>query len=129
MTTPADESDIKHLEDVLDIINPIQGTWVKAYKGYKSKGNDDLLSGKPLKNHLMKKATKNKKLSPTEIRFNKLVCKVRYKVERTFGSINKWFRSGIARYIGIDKMHTQHLMEAIAYNLYRSRGIDNYVQL
>jgi IS5 family transposase len=55
--------------------------------------------------------------------YNKLVAKTRYKVERVFGSIKSWFRSSGARYIGIDKMHTQHLMEAIAYNLYRSPNI------
>jgi IS5 family transposase len=40
-------------------------------------------------------------------------------VERTFGSIKRWFNSKEARYIGKEKMHTQHLLEAIAYNLKR----------
>ncbi|ROT47166.1 transposase, partial [Candidatus Cardinium hertigii] len=72
---------------------------------------------------IQKKATKHNPLSATAKRFNKLVAKTRYKVERVFGSIKSWFRSSGARYIGIDKMHTQHLMEAIAYNLYRSPNI------
>ena len=45
------------------------------------------------------------------------------KVERTFGGIKLWFRGGIARYRGMKKMHTQNLMEAICYNLYRSPEI------
>jgi len=44
-------------------------------------------------------------------------------VERTFGSMRRWFRCGVARYIGLAKTHTQHLLEAIAYNLYRAPGI------
>jgi len=108
ITTSANESDITHLEDVLNLVNPNEGTWVKADKGYKSSYNDDVISSKKLKNHIMRKALKNKPLTNNEVKFNKLISKVRYKVERTFGSINKWFKSGVARYIGLEKMHTQH---------------------
>jgi len=52
-----------------------------------------------------------------------LVSKTRYKVERVFGNIKRWFRSAGARYIGLEKTHTQHVMEAIAYNLYRAPNI------
>jgi IS5 family transposase len=34
-----------------------------------------------------------------------------------------WFGAGRARYKGLAKTHTQHLLEAIAYNLYRAPGI------
>ena len=62
-------------------------------------------------------------LTKWENRFNKLVGQTRFKVERTFGGIKRWFNGGVARYRGIEKMHTQNLMEAICYNLYRSPGI------
>ncbi len=123
VTTPANESDIKHLQDVIDKINPSKGTWVKADKGYKSEENDKYLTKNKLRNHIMKKAQKNKKLTEREQVVNNLISKTRYKIERTFGSIKKWFKSNHARYVGIEKMHTQHLIEAIAYNLYRSPGI------
>ena len=123
VTTSANESDIKHLRDVLEQVNPKSGTWVKADKGYKSKENDEVLQEMKLKNHILKKAVKGKELTNNELKFNKLISKTRYKIERTFGSIRKWFKTGTARYVGIDKMHTQHLMEAIAYNLYRAPGI------
>lgn len=55
--------------------------------------------------------------------FNKLIGKVRFKGERTFGGIRRWFNGRTARYRGIAKMHTQNLIEAICYNLYRSPGI------
>ena len=123
VTTPANESDIKHFEDVLDLIEIEEYTPVMADKGYKSADNDFVLEKKKLKNRIMHKANKNKALSVHQIKFNKLISKVRYKVERTFGSIKRWFSGGVARYVGIDNMHSQHLLEAIAYNLYRSPGI------
>ena len=48
---------------------------------------------------------------------------VRYRVERTFGPIHRWFGGGTARYVGLAKTHAQHIMEAVAYNLYRTPGI------
>ena len=69
------------------------------------------------------KAKKNKPLTESEKKFNKLCGKIRFKVERTFGSIKRWFSGGTARYKGIAKMHTQNLLEAMAYNLYRSPAI------
>ena len=123
ITTPANESDTKHVEDVLDKIDTENYKSLKADKGYKSENNDKVVKEKKLRNHILHKAKKNKKLTRREIEFNKLISKTRYKVERTFGTIKKQFGGGIARYIGLEKMHTQHLMQAIAYNLYRSPGI------
>lgn len=76
-----------------------------------------------MKNHILKKAKRNKPLTYWEKKFNKIIGKTRYKVERTFGSIRLWFKDAIARYRGIEKMHTQNLMEAMCYNLCRSPGI------
>lgn len=123
ITTPANESDTKHVEDVLDKIDTENYKSLKADKGYKSEKNDKVVKEKKLKNHILHKAKKNKKLTRREIEFNKIISKTRYKVERTFGTIKKQFGGGVARYIGLEKMHTQHLMQAIAYNLYRSPGI------
>lgn len=73
--------------------------------------------------NIQKRASKNKTLSTHEKRFNKLIAAVRYKVERVFGSIKSWFRTSGTRYVGLAKTHAQHVMEAIAYNLYRSLNI------
>ena len=67
-----------------------------------------------LKNHILKKAVKNKPLTKWETRFNKLIGKTRFKFERTFGGIKLWFKGGIARYRGMKKMHTQNLMRQCA---------------
>lgn len=123
LTTKASTNEIANLEEVLDTADLPENIPLKADKGYKSVKNDQLLDQRKLKNHILKKAKKNKPLTQWEKKFNKLVGATRFKVERTFGGIKRWFSGGIARYRGIAKMHTQNLMEAICYNLYRSPGI------
>lgn len=123
VTTKASTNEISNLEDVLDSADLPEGISVKADKGYQSKKNEELLKKRNLKNHIMKKAKKNKALTSWEKKFNKLISKTRFKVERTFGGIKRWFNGGVARYRGIEKMHTQNLIEAMCYNLYRSPGI------
>jgi IS5 family transposase len=118
LTTTASRNEIANLEDVLDSTDFPEGIPLKADKGYQSKKNSDLL-----KNHILKKAKKNKPLTKWEKVFNKMIGKTRFKVERTFGGIKRWFNGGVARYRGMEKMHTQNLLEALCYNLYRSPGI------
>ena len=123
VTTKSSTNEIANLEDVLDAADLPRDIPLKADKGYQSKKNAALLKKRKLKNHILKKAYKNKPLTHWEKKFNKLIGKTRFKVERTFGGIKRWFNGGTARYRGIEKMHTQNLMEAISYNLYRSPGI------
>ncbi len=52
-------------------------------------------------------------------KFNKIIGKTHFKVERKFGGIKRWFNEELARYRGLAQMHTQNLMEVICYNLYR----------
>lgn len=123
VTTKASTNEISNLEEVLDAADLPEGIPMKGDKGYQSEKNAELIKKKKLKNHILKKAKKNKPLTQWEKLFNKLIGKVRFKVERTFGGIVRWFSGGTARYRGLAKMHTQNLMEAIGYNLYRSPGI------
>lgn len=123
VTTAANVNEISNLEDVLDSAGLPENITLKADKGYQSKKNEALLEDRKLKNHILKKAKKNKPLTKWEKKFNKAIGQTRYKVERTFGSIKRWFGGATARYRGLEKMHTQNLMEAMCYNLYRSPGI------
>ena len=123
LTTPANESDVVHLCDVVAKIGLKKGSRVRADKGYSSQKNRDFLKEQNLKDGIMFKAIKNKPLEKRQIQINKIISQVRYRVERTFGSMVRWFGAGVARYVGIAKMHTQHLMEALAHNLYRAPGI------
>ena len=123
VTTAANESDMHHISDVVDKAKLKKGARVKADKGYASAANRQALKDKGFKDNIMHKATKNKLLTAWQIKFNQIISKTRYKAERTIGSMKRWFRAATARYLGLAKTHTQHLMEAIAYNLYRSPGI------
>lgn len=123
LTTAANVNEISNLEEVLDTADLKEGIYLNADKGYCSAKNEELLKKKNIKNRILIKAKKGKPLTEREKLRNNLIGKTRFKVERTFGSIKRWFNSTHARYKGITKMHTQNLMEAIAYNLYRSPGI------
>jgi len=124
ITTAANVHDSQELIPVVKKAKLKTSSTVKADKAYKSKENIKALEAMELKSELMHKAYKNKPLTDLEHQANKLISKTRYKVERTFGSIKRWFKTnGLCRYIGLDKTHTQHVMEAIAYNLYRSPKI------
>src|SRR3954451_21142371 len=120
VTTPANQSDMHHIIDVADKAGLKRGARIKADKGYASTANRQALKAKGFKDNIMHKAAKNKPLTQWQIRFNQIISKTRYKVERTVGSIKRWFNGATARYVGLAKTHTQHLMEAMAYNLYRS---------
>ena len=123
VTTKASTNEIANLEAVLDAVDLPKDISLKSDKGYQSAKNGALLKKKGLKNHIQKKAKKNKPLTHWEKKFNKLIGRTRFKVERTFGGIKRWFSGGTAKYRGMEKMHTQNLLEAIGYNLYRCPGI------
>ena len=122
-TTAANESDIKHLETPLQKANLPVRTPVYADKGYNSSENKEVLTRMKLKSRIMHKGVRGKKITEREQRINVSISKIRYRVERTFGSMHRWFRAGVARYVGLAKTHAQHIMEAVAYNLYRTPGI------
>ena len=122
-TTAANESDIKHLTTSIDKAGLPAGTPVMADKGYCSRENIEALKQRKLKDRIMRKASRGSKLTAHERQFNNAISRSRYTVERTFGSIRRWFGAGFARYVGLAKTHGQHIMEAIAYNLYRTPGL------
>lgn len=122
LTSAANVNEIANLEDVLDTADLPEGIHLNGDKGYCSAKNEEILKKKKLKSRILLKVKKGKPLTEREKLRNKLIGKTRFKVERTFGSIKRWFNSTHARYKGIAKMHTQNLMEAIAYNLYQSLG-------
>ena len=122
-TTPANENDIKHMGNIIEKAHLPAGTPVLADKGYDSAENRKMLSGHKLKSRIMHRAKRSRPLSKRESKVNIAISKARYCIERTFGSIRRWFSGGVARYVGLRKTHAQHIMEAISYNLYRTPGL------
>jgi len=123
LTTPANVNEISNLEEVLNTADLPEGIYLNADKGYASQKNEQILKVKKIKSRILYKAKKGKPLTERQKLRNKLIGKTRFKVERTFGSIKRWFNSTQTRYKGIAKTHTQNLIEAIAHNLYRAPGI------
>jgi IS5 family transposase len=123
-TTTANEHDSKGLAPLIEKLpkEELKGG-VLADKDYQVASNNALLKEKSIKNRLMHKAYRNRPLTHWQKVFNKKISRSRWVVERTFGSIKKWFKGGTARYMGLQKTHTQHVLLAIAYNLKRSPGI------
>lgn len=123
-TTPANEHDSRGLEPLINSLDKdFLANGLSADKGYKVPQNDKILKERGIKNRIQHKAYRNKPLTRWEKKFNKLISKTRFVVERTFAGMKRWFGAGIARYKGLALTHTQHVLEAIAYNLYRLPGI------
>ena len=123
ITTPANRSDIKELPPLIAKVELPKGTPVLADKGYASKENRDCLRQHGLIDGIMHKAARNRPLTESDKAFNKLISPIRSTIERTFGSIKRWFHGGRCRYRGLAKAHTQNALEGMAFNLYRTPGL------
>lgn len=124
-TTAANVHDGKQMSALIKGINT-EEEGIKAVvgdKAYRSSANEKLLKRKGLRNLLQYKGYRNRPLQRWQKEFNKRVSRIRYIVERGFGSIKRWFGGGVCRYKGLIKTHGQHIMEAIAYNLKISIGL------
>ena len=123
ITTAANRSDTKEFIPLLRGANIPQGTAVLADKGYACGENRSYLQTHHLQDGIMHKAQRNRALTEEEKQRNKAISPIRSTIERTFGSIRRWFHGGRCRYRGLAKTHTQNILECIAFNLYRTPGI------
>lgn len=122
-TTPANQHDSKGLEPLIRKVPKAQRRQVMADKGYKSRENDQILKDHGSKSRIMHKGYRNTSLTHWQKKYNKAISNTRWVVERTFGSLKRWFGSGTTRLKGLDKIHGLHVLEAIAHNLKRSPGL------
>ena len=74
-----------------------------ADKRYCSAANESLLRSQGLLSSIQQKGYRNKPLSATSKRYNKEIGTDRYKIERVFGSIKRWFGGLRAQYVGLFK--------------------------
>jgi IS5 family transposase len=118
-TTAANCHDSRPLLTLLDKAGIKPGTRVHADKAYCSQKHHDALKSRGIKNGIQDRAVKNKPLTQRQLQRNSLITKVRYVVERTFGSQTRWFGSKVLRYRGNASAHAWHILQAIAYNLKR----------
>lgn len=117
LTTAANVHDSQALEGLLDKSHPPPKTPIYADKAYFGQKSHRLLEERQLKNRIQDRATRGRPLTTRQKYRNKLISRLRCNVERVFGGIKGWFKSTSCRYVGQDKAHYQHTLEAIAYNL------------
>ena len=118
-TTAANQHDSQPMLKLLDKAAIKPGSRVYGDKAYCSQKHREALKSRGIKNGIQDKAVKNKPLTQRQLQRNRLITKVRYVVERTFGSQARWFGSKFLRYRGLAKAHAWHILQAMAYNLKR----------
>ena len=94
-------------------------TRVLADKGYDSSANRSCLTDLKLRDGIMRRKLKGKEFSERERVRNRTISKRRCFVEHAFGGIHLWFGGGIARYVGVERTHTQGILAVLAYNMKR----------
>lgn len=122
---PAHVSEVTELEK---IIKNRQDERLYGDKGYASKSNKELLKSKGIKNGLMEKAKKNKPLTHWQKVFNRLISKVRYRVEQGFGTLKRRFKLTRASYFTNAKVHGQMSIKAMAFNLLKALNKARFMQ-
>jgi IS5 family transposase len=93
--------------------------WAFADKAYDSAKNNKILEEKNIKNGILMKGTRARKLSAVEKMCNRVLSKLRCPVERVFGTMKRTYRYNRARYLGLKKNGLQLAMTSMAYNLRR----------
>lgn len=124
-TKPANKSESKLLEEVVNNADIKEGKTLLYDKGVDSKTNRKVLKEHKLKDGIMRKKPKGKNYSYWNKLRNKLISKKRFVVERTFGTLKRTYGLSRARYIGIEKVAAEVNLKAIAYNLTRAVNVYN----
>ena len=114
LVTPANVAEVNQLPELIEKGNK---TRVYADKGYASKKNREIIKEKKLKDGIMCKAQKGKKLGVWEKIKNKLISKKRYIVEQAFGTLKRKFNFNRASYMGNEKVEAQFYFKAMCFNL------------
>ena len=120
ITTTANVADTTQIAPLAAKAGLPEGTLILADKGYTSKQNRAALKALKLEDGIMHKAARGKPLTASQKHLNGLISATRWVIERTFGSIIRWFHGGRCRYRGLRKAHYQNLIESLAYNLKRA---------
>ncbi len=90
---------------------------VYADRAYPSKKNSTFLKKNKLKNKIMHKAYRNKKLSKIQKRENLKISPIRSNIEKIFGTLKVNYGLSRTRYLGIIKTNYLFLMAATCFNI------------
>jgi IS5 family transposase len=93
---------------------------VYADKGYHGQANREFLHINEMKDGIMRKDERNAKLTELEITRNKMISKVRYKIEQYFGVTALHQGASRARFTTLSKGGWDRICQVIAFNAKRS---------
>jgi IS5 family transposase len=71
---------------------------------------------------VLNKAKRNRPLNFWETVHNRLISRKRFIVERSFGTLKKWYGLARVRYLGFARVQRQVLLNAIAFKKYSPLG-------
>jgi IS5 family transposase len=113
--TPANIHDGEMLENIISK----EEKWVFADKAYDSRKNDKILREQGIKNGILIKGARNRRLKKAEKLCNKVLSKFRSPVERIFGTFKRSYRYRRSKYIGLKKNTLELMLICFSYNLRR----------
>ena len=121
--TPANVADTTEFEKLINGSNLPKDSFVLADKGYASEKNRTILKDKGYADGIMAKAVRNKPLTLIQTIFNKLISSVRYKVERSIGTLKRGYQFSRMRYKGLKRGNMEFLLNATAFNLKKAAAM------
>jgi len=115
--TPAHYSDTREFKSLVRKVKLPEKSRVYADKGYASRDNRSFLKSMFCKDGIMSKGQRNHPLSLRSKKRNKLISKVRYIIERCFGTLKRTYGLSRTRYLGQAKVGLELFLASIAFNL------------
>jgi IS5 family transposase len=115
--TGANVSDTTEMAQVVTESGLPVGAMVIADKGYAGEPNRRYLAEKGYRDGIMSKAYRNRPLSEKEKKRNAGLSKIRWIVERSFGTLKKVQGFMRARYLGRAKIELELYFQALAHNM------------
>jgi transposase, IS5 family len=116
--TPASVHDSPVLPELMDLKKD-EGQEVYGDKGYTSDNNNVFLKANKMKSRIMKKRVKNKPLTQEEEEKNRLLSKVRSRVEHVFGFMENSMNGMRLRAKGLTRITFMTGMMNLTYNIMR----------
>jgi len=118
--TPANQSEVTYFETLVKEMSKHKGMRVYSDKGNASKANRDMLKELELKDGIMHKAARNNPLTNWQKTKNRLISKVRYVVEQSFGTMKRSLGFSRASYFGLERVHGQAIRKMMCLNLIKA---------
>jgi len=118
--TPANVHDSQVVEELIEG----EEEAVYADKAYCSEAISKRLEERGIRNGIMEKGRRNKPLSEESKQRNKMISRIRHKVERVFGIMSLHLNRRVARYIGLLANRVHLFLTVFAYNLIKLKNYE-----